>query len=74
MVIEIPAPVFKCAEDENVFFSRIYGLPGYDHIEGQGRNLCLTLKNHPEEAAVEELQEICNIWNTTFNAVIANGR
>lgn len=66
MLIEISDPVFKCEADKNVFFSRIYEIPGYDSIIGKGVNLYLTLTGNSKEAVIEELQVICDIWGTTF--------
>ena len=66
MELEILGPTFKCSEDENVFFSRIYSLPGYDNVVGHGRYLYLTLKNNPDHSALIQIQEICEFWNTEF--------
>lgn len=66
MEFEILGPTFKCQEDENVFFSRIYSLPGYDNVVGQGRYLYLTVKNQPDRLVVNQVQEICEFWNTEF--------
>lgn len=69
MVIEITGPIFKCVEDENIFFERIYALPGYEAVVGRDRNLYLTIKNWSGKEVAEELQEICNIWNISFIVV-----
>lgn len=69
MVIEIAGPVFKCSEDENIFFERIYALPGYKEVVGRGRNLYLTIKDLSGKEIAQELREICNIWNTSFTVV-----
>ena len=69
MLIEISVPVFKCEEDENVFFSRLYELPNYDSVLGKGLNLYLRLTENPKEAVIEELQVICNMWGTTFRVL-----
>lgn len=69
MKIEILRPIFKCEEDENIFFSRLYSLPGYDTVVGKGRSLYLTLKNGSENATVNKVQETCDIWNTTYRVL-----
>lgn len=69
MVIKIAEPVFKCGEDEDIFFDRIYALPGYETVIGRDRNLYLSIKELSGKIAAEELQEICDIWNTTFTIV-----
>jgi len=69
MIIEIPGPVFKCDEDENIFFSRLYAMPGFNGVTGKGLNLYLTLTDHAQETVIDELQEICNMWGTTFKVL-----
>jgi len=69
MLIEIVAPVCKCAEDETIFFSRLRSIPGYDNVVGKGLNLHLTLEVESEKEVISELQEICNMWDTTFNVI-----
>lgn len=69
MLIEIPGPVFKCEEDENIFFSRLSEIPGFDSVNGKGLNLYLTLAENPDESILEALQEICNMWGTTFKVL-----
>lgn len=69
MLIEISGPVFRCEEDEKVFFSRLYGMPNYDSVIGKGLNLYLTLTENSKETVIEELQAICNMWGTTFKVL-----
>ncbi|GHA13897.1 hypothetical protein GCM10008090_24590 [Arenicella chitinivorans] len=69
MKIEIAGPVFKCAEDEKVFFSRVCSLPGYDSVVGKGRNLCILLKSSREGSVCDELSDICDMWNTTYRVL-----
>ncbi|WP_067986984.1 hypothetical protein [Neptuniibacter pectenicola] len=76
MLIEISAPVFKCEEDENIFFLRIQGLPNYKHVAIHESCLQVTLLepvvassvqgNVASVSAMNELQEICDIWGTRF--------
>ncbi|KXJ50412.1 MAG: hypothetical protein AXW15_05335 [Neptuniibacter sp. Phe_28] len=76
MLIEISAPVFKCEEDENIFFLRIQGLPNYKHVAIHESCLQVTLLepvvvssvqgNAASVSAMDELQEICDIWGTRF--------
>ena len=69
MLIEIPGPVFKCKDDENIFFSRLSEIPGFDSATGKGENLYLTLSENTGETVLAELQEICNMWGTTFKVL-----
>ncbi|MCB1637148.1 MAG: hypothetical protein KDI51_21360, partial [Xanthomonadales bacterium] len=52
MLFEIVGPVFKCADDEGIFFSRLYELPGYENVIGKGRNLYLNFSANPNEAVL----------------------
>ena len=69
MIIEIEKPVFKCEDDQAIFLGRLSSLPGYDHVIGKEQTLKMTINGHSEKAMLEELQEICHIWNTTFKVV-----
>jgi len=69
MLIEIASPIFKCAEDENIFFLRLYKLPDFDGVINKGRKVSLTLTDIFNDAAFEELQIICDIWDTSFNVL-----
>jgi hypothetical protein len=69
MKIEISGPFFKCEEDENIFFSRLYSLPGYDSVVGKGSYLYLTLKHDSKNQALNQVQEICDFWNTTYKVL-----
>jgi len=69
MLIEIASPIFKCEEDENIFFSRLYGLPNFNSAISKGLNVHLTLADTSNDAAFEELQIICDVWGTAFKVV-----
>jgi len=69
MLIEISGPVFRCEVDENIFFSRLYGIPNYDSVINKGLSLYLTLTENSKGAAIEELKIICNMWGTTFKVL-----
>jgi hypothetical protein len=69
MLIKIARPVFKCEMDENIFFSRLYKLANHNSVNDNGLSLSLTLSENSKEAAVEELQIICNIWGVTFKVL-----
>lgn len=69
MVIEISNPAFKCENDEAIFFSRLYQLPGYDGVVGQGTKLFVTLTSQNDKVIPGEIDEICRFWNTTFKIV-----
>jgi len=66
MLIEISAPVFRCVVDENIFFSRLYGIPYFDNVIDKGLSLYLNLTDNSKEATIEELEIICNMWGATF--------
>jgi len=69
MLIEIASPIFKCAEDENIFYSRLYGLPNFNSAVSKGSNVHLTLADTFSDAVFEELQIICDVWGATFKVV-----
>lgn len=66
MVIEIETPVFKCADDSNIFFARLAELPGYDCVIGKDESLSLHVAEGAEEAVLVELQKVCDVWNTRW--------
>ncbi|TNC83163.1 MAG: hypothetical protein C9356_01590 [Oleiphilus sp.] len=69
MKIEIKSPFFKCEEDENVFFTRLYALPGFESVMGNGGSVYLILKNGSESVVVKQVQDICDFWNTKFKVL-----
>ncbi|GJM13276.1 MAG: hypothetical protein DHS20C12_16790 [Pseudohongiella sp.] len=66
MVVEISSPIFKCPDDEAVFLSRVHGVSGYESLIGTGSRLRLTLNSPDETKALTQIQEICDMWHTTF--------
>ena len=69
MIIEIEGPAFKCADDRKIFVSRLAEIPGYESVLGSGSMLRLTTAGSPEELVANELQKICDVWNTSFIVV-----
>lgn len=69
MLIEIAGPIFKCEEDKNVFFSRLYGLPSFDSVMSQGVGLLLTLNDNSTDELIDRINEICNMWGTAFKVL-----
>ena len=69
MLIRILTPIFKCQEDQNIFFSRLRGLPGYESAVGRAEGFHLTLTGQAEQEAIEELNALCDVWNTTFEVL-----
>jgi hypothetical protein len=67
MLIKIAGPIFRCDEDETIFFSRLYEIPGFDNVRGQGLCPYLNLADTYQESALKELQSICNMWGTSFD-------
>ena len=66
MLIAITAPVFKCEDDKHIFLSRLYAIPNYEDVSKKGNEWHLTLTEKSNQLAVEELQEICAMWGTSF--------
>lgn len=69
MLVEITAPVFKCAEDERVFLTRLRELSGYQSVVGKDQRFHLTLAGVSEEQVLAQLGEVCAIWHTQFELV-----
>jgi len=69
MLFEIVSPVFRCADDEDVFLSRLCELPCYDKVVVKGRNLYLHIAADADGVLIDQLQEICSFWHTTFKPV-----
>ena len=69
MLVKIVVPVFRCKEDENIFFSRLYDLSGFDQIISKGGQLYLTLVDVDEEETEAEIQEICAVWGAVFEVL-----
>ncbi len=63
MDITIQGPCFYHQEDENIFFSCIYNLPGYQQIKGHGVELTISFANDISEQAVMQLLIICRRWS-----------
>lgn len=69
MNVELKTPIFKCSDDESIFFSRLYALPAYNGISGERRKLIISLNKADEKETLNQLHEICDIWNTSFKVV-----
>jgi hypothetical protein len=69
MYIEIAGPVFKCRDDEAVFFGRLEALAGYESVVWQAPNVLLTLRGEPCQERVEALGEICAFWNLSYKVI-----
>lgn len=69
MLIEIMGAIFKCEEDKNIFFSRLYELPNYDRVITKGLTVHLSLKDTANDNALEEIQTICDIWGCVLNVL-----
>ena len=69
-MFELIPPVFRCAEDEQVFYGRLHELPGLASlVVGNGR---IRLQFTPGEEAlvIEQLREICDVWHASFAPAI----
>ncbi|WP_226668052.1 hypothetical protein [Microbulbifer aggregans] len=62
MDITIHGPTFYDQEDESIFFSCIYNLPGYVQVRGLGADLTVSFSHALSEAAVMQLLIICRRW------------
>jgi hypothetical protein len=69
MLIEIAGPVFKCEDDKNIFFSRLYEMPNFEGVVGLGTSFHLTLTDIPGETVMVELQTVCDMWGTNFTVL-----
>jgi hypothetical protein len=62
MDITIEGPDFYHQEDEDIFFSCIYNLPGYQQVKGHGVELTISFASDISEQAVMQLLVICRRW------------
>ena len=69
MIIEIQCPVFKCADDEYIFFSRLNSLSGCENVIRKGRHLHLRLGRAIDFEGANELQKICDYWGTCYELI-----
>lgn len=65
MNITIEGPAFYDQEDENIFFSCIYNIPGYKQVNGHGLDLTISFNQKPCEHAVIQLLVICRRWGVS---------
>jgi hypothetical protein len=66
MLIEITCPIFRCAEDEQIFFSRLYDFPNVVSVAIKPSCVYLTLADTANKTVVGDLKNICNMWGATF--------
>jgi len=62
MDITINGPMFYHEEDENLFFSVIYKLPGFKEVTGAGRELKISFTQDISNEAVMQLLVLCRRW------------
>jgi len=62
MDITIDGPTFYDQEDENIFFSCIYGLPDFERVRGHGMELTISFKKVPSNKTISQLLVICRRW------------
>ena len=67
MKINITRPIFKCQHDETIFFERLSQINGFEGVIEDGHQLNLSVDLGNEQVTLQELQSICDIWNTEFN-------
>lgn len=63
MEIIIEGPSFYAQEDEDLFFSCIYGLPGFEHVQGQGAQLKIEFSEPITDDAIVKLVILCRRWS-----------
>ncbi|MEN3158714.1 hypothetical protein ABC502_10055 [Alkalimonas sp. NCh-2] len=63
MEIIIEGPMFYAQEDEDLFFSCIYGLPGFEHVQGQGTLLKIEISEPVTDEAIVKLVILCRRWS-----------
>lgn len=64
MKIVLEGPVFHGQEDENIFFGCIYNIPGFKTVTGIGKNLHIEFESEVSPEASEQIQVLCERWNT----------
>ncbi len=62
MEITIQGPTFYASQDEELFFSCIYQLPGYQGVVGQGTDLQISFADPLSEETVMRLLVILRRW------------
>lgn len=63
MEIIIEGPSFYAQEDEDLFFSGIYGLPGFEQVRGQGTQLKIEIAEPVKDEAIVKLVVLCRRWS-----------
>jgi len=71
MEITIHGPTFYDQEDENVFFSCIYSLPGYKQVRGHGSELTISFDSEVSDTDIIQLLVICRRWFIAIEPLIA---
>lgn len=66
MKVEIGKSVFKCQEDESIFLTRLAELPGFEKLLDNKISFYLFLSVIERSHALESLQEICDLWHTSY--------
>ena len=70
MNITINGPTFYHSEDENIFFSIIYGLPEYKEVIGKGRELEISFNKEISDETVMSLLVLCHRWGIDIEPLI----
>ncbi len=69
MNIELSAPVFRCREEEAIFYERLSALAGCEKVVVCTQCVAVTIGDDCAARALDELGEICAIWNLSFERV-----
>ena len=66
MEIEIVEPVFKCKNDEEVFFQRLSKISGFQEVVKINRRLHVSVFEGDHQHVLDQIQNICTLWHTSF--------
>lgn len=64
--LKIIKPVFKCKEDENIFLMRLAEVSFCEKIIDKDNYFVLVSKTSDSQLMETQVQEICDIWNSSY--------
>lgn len=68
-IIKIIKPVFKCEEDENIFLMRLSEISACENVMDKNSHFLLVSGVTDLSLIETEIQEICDIWNSTYKII-----
>ena len=69
--IEITYPVLRCSAEEDVFYQRLFEIPGVLEVTTLGRKISVSISDRCSVEALKEVAEVCNMWHTTYKMMPA---